>query len=131
MVREDILSWLKAAIIKGENANDAAIKLIVAGHDMYEVNDALRQITSEIADKKFEVESTSSFMDNLKKPMQKGASLGPRPSKEIQELPKVEFNKRQNDSPLKFSRKTTLILIGAVIVSILALTGYIVYLLSV
>ena len=121
MVREDILNWLKAAMVRGENANDAAIKLIVAGHDMYEVNDALRQITSEISDKRFEIDRIHSFKDNPVQPIHSK----PLPSKEVPELPKMEVKKKRKNL---FSRETTIILIWAVAALITLLTAYVVYL---
>ena len=93
MVREDILNWLRAAIANGENANDAAIKLITAGHDMYEVRDALRMITSEISDKQFSFEEPKKISDK------------PVPSREIPGLPKVEIKK-----PSKLSKKKLILL---------------------
>ncbi|MBU2523462.1 MAG: hypothetical protein KKE23_04200 [Nanoarchaeota archaeon] len=127
MVREDILNWLKSVIVRGDNVNDAAIKLIVAGHDMYEVNDALRQITSEIADEKFAVNEIPSFKDNLEKKPQKSA-LKPLPSKEVPELPKMEFKKVKKGL---FSKKNILILIGTIIALMIALTAYLTYLMAI
>jgi len=122
MVREDILNWLKAAMVRGENANDAAIKLIVAGHDMYEVNDALRQLTSEISDKRFEINKIHSFKDNV---ANHPVSSKPHPSKEIRELPITNLIKRTEGL---FSRRRTIIMIWALIALITVITVDLIYL---
>ena len=121
MVREDILNWLKGAIADGENANDAAIRLIVAGHDMYEVNDALRQITHEIADEKFAINKIQSFKEN------KVTAPKPRPYKEIPELPKVEVVNKGMKFFSKFSKKNLLFWIWALIGTITAILLYLLY----
>lgn len=118
MVREDLVNWLKTAIANGENANDAAIRLIVAGHDMYEVRDALRMITSEISDKQF------SF-DEVKKP--EGNS--PSPSKEIPNLPKLDINKGEKGKGF-FSRKKIKTMIWIVLGLMIATLAYLLYLLT-
>jgi len=119
MVREDILNWLKAAISRGENANDAAMRLITAGHDMYEVNDALRQITFEIADKKFAVSSPN---EEKKEPVRK-----PQPPQEVQELPKTEVRGRKGF----FSGKSVIFWIWAVMILITLSAAALVYFMSI